>query len=164
MTALDEFLKATRELAALGAGEQPPSYEEVLQALENLRKTISAFIAEINQLYDAAILLTSNFKSASLAADVWEDLQADFAAVLVVLERLPKLEPGLDRLIEDSRNVVRRIVEQADQEHRSYAETAYLLGSDANAQRLQLALEEAESGNLAEFLSADDLIKSLREK
>lgn len=81
-----------------------------------------------------------------------------------MLERLPKLEPGLDRLIEDSRNVVRRIVEQADQEHRSYAETAYLLGSDANAQRLQLALEEAESGNLAEFLSADDLIKSLREK
>jgi hypothetical protein len=46
----------------------------------------------------------------------------------------------------------------------SDAETAYLLGSNANEERLHLALEEAESGNLPVFESTDDLLKSLREK
>ncbi len=165
MTALDEIQKATRKLAALSQEGQPPSYEEVLEAIDNLRKNISAFIAEVRQLYRAAILLTSNFKSASLAAEVWKDLHADFAAVLVVLERLPNLDPkGLDQLIEDSRNTVRKIVEQADQEYRSYSETAYLLGSPANAERLREAIEETQSGSLPVYESAEDLLKSLHQK
>ena len=124
MTALDEIQEASRELAALSRQQRPPSREEVLEALEKLREKISAFIIKVSQLYDSAILLSSYFKSAALAAEVWKDLHENFSFVLEVLERQPKLEPGLDQLIEDSRNVVRNIVEKADQKYRSYAEIA----------------------------------------
>jgi hypothetical protein len=165
MTALDEIQKASRDLAALHGREQPPSWEEVLEALEKLREKIRAFIAEVNQLYNAAILLTSNFKSAGLAAEVWKDLHKDFSVVLEVFERLPKLLPETDRVIEESRNVVRKIVDQADQEYRGYHETAYLLGSKTNAKRLQEAIQEArEPGTSPVYESAEDLLKSLREK
>ena len=164
MTALDEIQKATLDVTALGRRDQPPSREEVQEALEKLREKIRTFIAEVSQLYDATILVTSKSSSADLAAAVWKDLHAAFADVLVVLERLPKLEPETDRVIQNSRDVVRSIADKADQEYRSYTETAHLLGSNANAERLRLALEEADSGNLPVYESAEDLLKSLREK
>jgi hypothetical protein len=164
MTALDEIQQASRDLSALGRSDQTPSWEQVLEALEKLREKIRAFIAEVSQIYDAAILVTSKIKGADLAAALWKNLHEDFSTVLEIFERLPKLLPETDRVIENSQNVLRSIVEQADQEYRSYAETAYLLGSNANAQHLGLALEEVESGNLPIFESAEDLLKSLREK
>jgi len=164
MTALDEIQQATRDLTGLSRREQPPSREEVLEALEKLRGKIRAFIAEVSQLYDATILVTSKIKSADLAAALWKNLHEDFSTVLEMFERIPKLLPDTDRVIEHSQNILRSIVDQADQEYRSYAETAYLLGSNANARHLGLALEEAESGNLPLFESAEDLLKSLREK
>jgi vacuolar-type H+-ATPase subunit H len=181
MIAFDEIQKATSDLAALGRQQKPPSREEVLEALEKLREKFGTFIAEVSQLYDSAVLVTSHSRSAAIAAQVWKDLHSDFSFVLQMLERLPKFEHmikdsrnvmrdivekahGLDHLIEDSRNVMRSIVEKADQEYRSYSETAHLLGSKANAEQLREAIEEAKSENLPVYDSADDFLKSLHEK
>jgi hypothetical protein len=72
--------------------------------------------------------------------------------------------PQIDGIVEHYCKVLRDLVEKADQEYRSYSETAYLLGSPANARRLREAIEEAESGPLPVYYSPEDFLKSLHEK
>ncbi len=159
MTALDELQAASFDLFVLTRKEHPPTWEEVQVASPEevqvasakLREKLSAFIDAMRKLYDSAILVTSEFKSLSLAAEAWKDLHDKFGLWLGVVEQLPMIDPESNSLFKDTIGVMRSIVDQADQEYRSYSETAYLLGSPANAERLREAIEEAKSGKLKEM-------------
>jgi hypothetical protein len=59
---------------------------------------------------------------------------------------------------------LRELFAAAEAEHRAYEETAFLLRSPQNAERLEEALKEARSGKLPKFGSAEEALKSLRAK
>jgi hypothetical protein len=150
------------ESAGRNAGG-PASLAEVVNGLNNLRENISRFRRHVLELYDAAVLVTSSFKTPELAATAWESLRDDYSTVLSAFMKAPKIEPGIDGVIDEFRSVLRDLVEKSDQEYRAYTETAYLLGSPANALELREAIEEAKSGNLERFETMEDFKKSLRD-
>jgi hypothetical protein len=180
--AIENIQQQIRDLATPGQGfgEQPPTREQVQAAGAKLRDNIASLIGDIQRLYDSAILVTGELSSPTLAADCWKDLYQRFWTLLGILERIPKhqivlLNPESDRLLEQSIRdtnrllgksitVVRSILVRAEHEYQSYSETAYLLGSKANAERLREAIEEADSGTLPVYESAGDFFKSLRGK
>ena len=57
---------------------------------------------------------------------------------------MPKIDPRFDRLIEEHKALMRDFVDGAEQEYRSYHETAYLLESPANTARLGKRCRGAE--------------------
>ena len=97
-----------------------------------------------------------------LAATTWEGLHNDYAAVLSRFTKLPKVEPDIDAVIDDLRNVLGDLETKSDQEHRSYKETAHLLSSAPNVRELQESINEAREGKLETFATAEDFKKSLR--
>jgi hypothetical protein len=113
-------------------------------------------------LYNAAELLTSNLKSTALAVAAWKELHNNYAGVLSRFTKLPKVEPGIDEVIEDLRKVLRDLEAKSDQEYRAYRETGHLLSSPANARELQESIKEARGGGLETFATAEDFKKSLR--
>jgi hypothetical protein len=149
------------ESAGRNAGG-PASLAEVVNGLNNLRENISRFRRHVLELYDAAVLVTSSFKTPEMAVTAWKDLHDDYATVLSAFVKAPKIEPGIDGVIDDLRSVLRDLVAKSDQEYRSYRETAHLLSSPANARELQESIKEARGGRLETFATAEDLKKSLR--
>jgi flagellar biosynthesis/type III secretory pathway protein FliH len=166
MRSLEELQAATRDLAALTRREPPPTWEEFQAARAKLRVNIESLIADMHHLHNSAILVIAEFSTAALAADSWKDLHEHFSRVLLILERIFKrlAEPETDSLLKHAIGVARGIVAQADEEYQRYSQTAYLLGSKANAERLREAIEEADSGTLPVYESAGDFFKSLRGK
>jgi hypothetical protein len=167
MTALEDPVEDIKKLSRDWANAERStgrtvSLEEVVRSLNNLRERILKFRQYVLALYDAAELLTSSFKSTELAKTAWESLRGDYAIVSTRFEKLPKIEPGIDEVIEDLRSVLRDLVAKSDQEYRSYRETAHLLSSPANALELQESIKEARGGRLEKFATAEDLKKSLR--
>jgi histone acetyltransferase (RNA polymerase elongator complex component) len=138
--------------------------EKIRQLLEKMRQRNAAFKKDMEQLYEAARLVTSQSKTASLGAEVWKEISENLSMALVVLNQVPKPHPSFDGLLEEHKALVRDLIDDAEQEYRSYAETAHLLKSPANAKRLSQAIEEAKSENLPVYDSADDFLKSLHDK
>ena len=141
----------------------PASLAEVVNGLNDLRENISRFRRHVFELYDAALLVTSSFKTPELAAAAWKGLHDDYATGLSAFVKAPKIEPGIDGVIDEVRSVLRDLVKKSDQEYRAYTETAYLLGAPANARELLEAIKEADSGKLERFETVEDFQKSLRD-
>jgi|SRR5271165_2903456 len=124
--ALDDI---SRDLAALRASspEEPPTPEQVYEAIAKLRSDIDSLIADVQQLYNSAVLVTAEFSSPGLAADSWKDLREKFLGVFRILERTlsqKPLEYSVYMSFEHAIGVVRSIVNQANQQYQSYSEKA----------------------------------------
>jgi hypothetical protein len=119
---LKHFPIASTGSAAVEWALKMPTLES---ALGDIQRDLAALnIAGMRQLNDSASMVTSEFSSASLAADSWKNLHQDFSHALSILERLPMFEPETDSVIKHAIGVARSIVDQADQNYRSYSETA----------------------------------------
>lgn len=167
MTAFEDTIEDIKKLsrdwanAERGAG-RTVSLEDVVRSLNALRERIQSFRQYVISLYAAADLLTANFKSLQLAATAWESLRNDYALVSARFEKLPKIEPGIDEVIDDLRRVLRDLEAKSDQEYRAYRETGHLLSSPANARELQESIKEAREGRLETFATVENFKKSLR--
>jgi len=167
MTAFEDTIEDIKQLsrdwanAERGTG-RTVSLEDVVRSLNALRERIQTFRQYVVSLYNAADLLTASFKSLQLAATAWESLRNDYALVSARFEKLPKIEPGIDEVIDDLRRVLRDLEAKSDQEYRAYRETGHLLSSPANARELQESIKEAREGRLETFATVEDFKKSLR--
>lgn len=161
---IEEFQTLRQQVADLQQSETPKVAQQKLrQLLEKMHETNATFKKDMEQLYEAARLVSSQSKTASVGAGVWKEISENLSRALIVLSRIPGLDPRFDHLLEDHKALVRDLRDTAKREYQSYAETAYLLKSPANAKRLREALKETESGTLPVVESAAAL-KALREK
>ena len=72
-----------------------------------MRQRNAAFKKEMEQLHEAARLVTSQSNTATLATAVWKELSETLSAGLVVLTKIPKVDPRFDRLIEEHKALMR---------------------------------------------------------
>ena len=165
MNVIEEFQTLRREVDQLRhSANRSLAEKKIRELLELMRQRNAAFKKEMEQLHEAARLVTSQSNTATLAAAVWKELSENLSAGLVVLTKIPKVDPRFDRLIEEHKALMRDFVDDAEQEYRSYHETAYLLESPANTAPLREAIGEAQSGTLPVYESAEVLLKSLHRK
>ena len=104
------------------------------------------FLEEIIELSRLTTLLNQE-RLRSLSDDA-------LAEKMAILRDSLLADPQIDGIVEHYCKVLRNLAEKADQEYRSYSETAYLLRAPANADRLREAIKEADRGNLPIFESA----------
>jgi hypothetical protein len=141
------------------------SADDLAEKIATLRDSLLDAPGEAQTLFMLADIAARLNEASEIGASVWKETRTTLSNLLNDWQNVEKmLDPQIDSIVEHYCKVLHDLVEKADQEYRSYAETAYLLGSNANAERLHLALEEAKSENLPIFESAEDLLKSLREK
>jgi hypothetical protein len=157
-----ERLSRAWAAAEQGSGSRTVPLDQVVRELNDTRERIRKFRETVLALYNAAELLTSNFKSTALAVAAWKELHNNYAGVLSRLEKLPRVEPGIDEAIEDLRKVLRDLEAKSEQEYRAYRETGHLLSSPANARELEESIKEAREGGLETFATVEDFKKSLR--
>ena len=152
----EDVEKLSRDWAAVEQGG-----DDAVRDLNNKREEIIEFRKTVQALYNAAELLTSNFKSTALAVATWKELHNKYTLVLNRFAKLPKVEPGIDGAIDDLCKVLRELEAKSDQEYRAYRETGHLLSSPANARELLESIKEAREGRLETFATVEDFKKSL---
>ena len=136
--------------------------EELARKTSALRDTLLDAPGEAIALYKVTELTTRRIPI-ELAVMTWEVTRQNFREMLEQWRNVEKFEdPIIDGIVEHLCKVLRDLASKADQEYRSYAETAYLLSSPANAKRLTEAIEEARSGTLPVFETPEEAKKSLR--
>jgi hypothetical protein len=175
MTALDEIKEfekdattSNRELIrALLKEELDEEVEDELETkLSEARDALLDAIGSTLALYRVTVIQTRQVESAEFAASLWNTTRRGFLAMFRQWSRKPLTTVSeLEGLIEFYRNSLRDLAAKADQEYRSYAETAHLLSSPANARRLRAALARTREGHpqqLPVFESAEEAKKFLR--
>ena len=98
----EDVEKLSRDWAAVEQGG-----DDAVRDLNNKREEIIEFRKTVQALYNAAELLTSNFKSTALAVATWKELHNKYTLVLNRFAKLPKVEPGIDGAIDDLCKVLR---------------------------------------------------------
>jgi hypothetical protein len=134
---------------------------------DRLLDNSNSFVA----LYWYALGVTRDMKSSEVAVEVWKVTWDCFTTRLKAWEdfNLPEI-PEFPKIYEFAgvvghlRKVLRDLATKAEQEYRSYKETAFLLSSPENAQRLNEALEQANKGEVTRHSSVAEFIKSTRGK
>lgn len=164
MNVIEEFQTLRQQVDKLQQSENPKvAQEKIRQLLERMRQRTATFKKGMEQLYEAARLVTSQSKTASLGAEVWKEISENLSRALVMLTQISKPYPRFAHLLEEHKALVRELRDTAKREYQSYAETAHLLKSPSNAKRLREALEETKSGTLS-VVESTDALKALREK
>jgi hypothetical protein len=136
--------------------------EELARKTIALRDSLLDAPGQTHALYKIAEFTTRRVP-VELAVTIWEMTRQQFREMLEQWENVEKFgEPDIDGVVEHLCKVLRDAASKADQEYRSYAETAHLLRSPANAKRLAEAIEEARSGKLPGFDTPEEAKKSLR--
>jgi hypothetical protein len=97
-----------------------------------------------------------NFNARRLPIEVSVPMWAEAKRLLTIMveqwRQIEKTnESDIDGIVEHFAKVFVDLVAKADQEYRSHVETAYLLDSPANAQRLAEAIADAEAGRAKEM-------------
>jgi hypothetical protein len=161
---IKEFQSLSREVDQLQRGRNRMlAQKKIRQLLDLMRQRNIAFKKEMEQVHREA-RLTSQSMTTILAAALWKGISDNLSTTLVVLTKMAKPDQEFARLIEEHKAIVRDFIDDAEQEYRSYRETAYLLESPANAVRLREAIAEAQSGTLPVYESTEDLLKTLHGK
>lgn len=164
MNVIEECQTLRRQVDELQQREKPEvAKEKIRQLVERMRQRNAAFKKDMERLYEAASLVSSQSKTASLGADVWKEISENLSMALGVLARISKRDPKFARLLEEHKALVCDLLDRAKREYRGYVETAHLLTNPANAQRLREALKEAESGTLS-VVESTNALKALRQK
>src|SRR6266446_1993996 len=92
-----------------------------------------------------------------LAVEIWDLARRAFKTALEQWSTVEKMgESDTDGVVEYFTKVLTDLVAKANQEYRSYAETAYLLESPANEKRLAEAIAAADAGR-AEEMTLEEL-------
>jgi hypothetical protein len=171
ITALDEIKDLGRQILAAAQEALDKLKAEVTESAEDLRNRVLDATAQALALYKVTDILARRSESAKTAAELWNVTRRNFSASvrrwqvgkpLTALEGASPVFSEINDLEEHYIVVLRRLAHDADQEYRAYAETAHLLSSPANAKRLTEAIEEARSGKLPVFDTAEEAKKSLR--
>lgn len=127
------------------------SDDALAEKMAILRDSLLDAFGEAQRLYTSADFAARS-NEAETGVFVWKETRTTFANFLNDWQNVPKMDdPQIDGIVEHYRMLLHGLAEKADQEYRSYSETAYLFGSPANAERLAAAIEEAESGKLKEM-------------
>lgn len=134
---------------------------------DSLLDTSNKFVA----FYWYALGVTREMKSAEKATEVWEIVRHLFATRLkawedVAIPEIPEIPEihDLAGVFDYLRKVLRDLAAKAEQEYRSYKETAFLLRSPENAKWLNESIEQANKGKIARYSSVEEFIKSNRGK
>jgi hypothetical protein len=97
------------------------------------------------------------------AVNVWQQMCEQFSEMFNSWNTIEKMDdPVMDGIVAHYCKVLKRLITKAEREYRSYAETAHLLASPANAKRLKEALEDTRGGRVRRWGSVEELIKSKR--
>jgi hypothetical protein len=138
------------------------SAEDLAEKITTLRDSLLDAPGEAVAFFTVADIAARLNEETEIGAYIWKETRTTLSNFLNDWQNVEKIgDPQINGIVEHYCKVLRDLVEQADQEYRSYSETAYLLGSKANAERLREANEEADSGNLPIYDSAEDFFKSL---
>ena len=130
-----------------------------------LRNSFFHAPAQAITLYELARVAAQSAEKPSVGVHVWKKTRDRFSSLLKDWENIQKLgDPIIDFLVDHYCRILRELFAAAEAEHRAYEETAFLLRSPQNAERLETALKEARSGKLPKFGSAEEALKSLRAK
>jgi hypothetical protein len=165
MTALEEIKKRaqTADQDLLFALAQ-----QLTSKINTFRDTLLDNINRSVAFYWYALGVTRETKSAVVAAEIWEITRDFFATSLKGWEevKVPDLPDLRDMIgvIDHLRKVLREHAAKAEEEYRSYKETAFLLHSPENAERLNEALEQANKGKVTRYPSVAEFIKNNRGK
>jgi hypothetical protein len=132
---------------------------------DRLLDSSNSFVA----LYWYALGVTRDMKSSEVAVEAWKVAWECFASRLkawedVNLPEIPEFPKVRDvaGVIDHLRKVLRELAAKAEQEYRSYKETAFLLRSPENAKRLNEALEQANEGEVTRYSNVAEFIKANR--
>jgi uncharacterized coiled-coil DUF342 family protein len=113
MTVTEQVENLSRNLEGLRSGEQVTAREEIIRKLSEIFRNLRGLTESSSDLFEAASVLAPQLESAELAVEVWEDIHKNFALVLSVLEGVPKAEPEIDNLIQESRAVFGEFVQKS---------------------------------------------------
>jgi hypothetical protein len=113
VTVTEQVENLNRNLEGLRSGEQASAREEIIRRLSEIFRNLRGLTESGSDLFEAATVLAPQLESAELAVEVWEDIHKNFALVFSVLEGIPKVEPGIDNLIEESRALFGEFVQKS---------------------------------------------------
>ena len=155
MTALDDIKVIEREASAFDRKLVRALIEEhanrVEERIRGLRDTLLDAPGEIIAFYKMTDLLTRRMTTEN-AVQVWKKTRRMLLARKKVWEKVEKFDdPEIDGIVVHYCKVLGDLAAKAAREYRSYAETAHLLDSPANASRLADALYETASGRAKEM-------------
>jgi hypothetical protein len=160
MTVLDDIKEIERDASAFNRKLLRALIEEHDQAVAEkrsaLRDTLLDAPGESIAFYKTTDLLTRRMSTED-AVKVWRKTRRRFLAMKREWERVEKFgDPDIDGIVMHLCKVLARLARDAEREYRSYAETAYLLDSPANVNRLADALYETATGRARE-MTLDEL-------
>jgi hypothetical protein len=155
MTVLDDIKEIERETSAFNRGLLRALIEEhderMAEKISALRDTLLDAPGQNIAFYKTTDLLTRRM-STDDAVKVWRKTRRWFLKVKKQWENAEKFDdPDIDGIVAHLCKVLGRLASDAEREYRSYSETAYLLDSPANANRLAGALYEAATGHAQEM-------------
>ena len=155
MTALDDIREIEREASAFDRKLVRALIEESANRIEErirgLRDTLLDAPGEIIAFYKMTDLLTRRMTTEN-AVTVWKKTRRMLLARKKEWENVEKFDgPEIDGIVVHYCKILGDLAAKAAREHRSYAETAHLLNSPANASRLSDALYETASGRAKEM-------------
>jgi hypothetical protein len=157
MTATEQVENLSRDLE--GLREKEAARGEIIRKVSETVRNLRALTENSDSLYDAASVLAPQLESPELSVEVWEDIHRNFAFVLSVLERIRKVEPAIDTLVEEARTVFRERVKKSEQEIQDWsakAEATWVPNAETVA-----AMEAGRRGEVVSFNSVADLMADL---
>jgi hypothetical protein len=113
MTVAKQLENLSRDVEELRNDEDALAPVETIRKLSSIIRNLRRLSESASELYGAATVLAPRLESAELAVEVWEDIYKGYAHVSDVLERVPKVEPGIDNLIEESCGIFRDLVQKS---------------------------------------------------
>jgi len=156
---LDDIKEIEREASAFNRKLLRALIEEHEQRMAAdvgaLRDTLLDAPGESIAFYKTTDLLSRRMSTED-AVTTWRKTRRTFLRMKKGWESLEKFgDPDIDGIVLHLCKVLERLAVQAEREYRSYAETAYLLDSPANVNRLADALYEHATGRAREMTLAE---------
>jgi hypothetical protein len=160
MTALDDIKELGRETSAFNRKLVRALIDEergdrMAERISALRDSLLGSPGEMIAFYKVTDVLTRRMTTAD-AVTVWKKTRRLLLAMKREWESVEKFgEPEIDGIVAYYCKVLDDLATKAGREYRSYAETAHLLSSPANASRLADALYETATGRAQEMTLAE---------
>jgi hypothetical protein len=133
MTVTEQVESLSRDVEELRSVEKEAERKEIIRKLSSIIRDLRRLSESASEVYGAATVLAPRLESAELAVEVWEDIRKNFEHVFAALERVPKVEPGIDNLIEESAIIFHDLVQKSSKAVLEWGAKAELDRCDALA-------------------------------